>query len=1095
MERVVFKFSDFFEDDGAFEAAERKIQQFGESIVDQAKRIRTAFSRNLDLDNAGNIADFEEQVEQLTKSFEDNQKAQSDLNKIRQAAIRINKTMNQGQEQQIERLVELDKQLIAQRSNLKEINTLSRNNIRTDRDLNKERVQAQIAIKEIQQEQRALQREITRGNRLSRQEEKLIQARITLRKEEVTTLAEVRARISALRTVVQSLNLEEDAEQIAAYNREINELTSSLSDNSDEFIQSKINIGNYEESIVNALNQTNAFSTGIGILDNGISQLIGALALNNNQLRAMEAQLDANSSAVQRLTVGVARLNRTARAGIIGIIVIALSALASAFGDTRAGAIRLEQAMSTLSTAFTIFTQNAREALSGIGRALAEFFTNPLTGAGRAATILEETFNNIARNAANASEAVVAGLENIERAFQIEDEVRRLNQEIARLEGTLAILQGTADDSTRSLRTQLQANQDALRVAEQIAERNVTVARRQLEIANERVKQNILANGVEASNIDLSQQGVAFANATLDLAQRRGSQLEISNSLIEQQQNAVLEVTRAENEQAETLRSNQERRRQIQRDLFEQDLDLLIDLIDTEKNLSEEFVNDVTRTFQNRVTEFNRFLVKFRMNAQSELDLFTQQARNLDLDLDFQAQFDEDGNLSVFVNDTQLALDNVVLLNKQLQATGLGEIEINRFREFVIETRNGVRDFRALNTELVNAGINFRQLQAEFEIGESELQGLRNLETEIKAIQEALTGTLSASRRAELVKQLEELEERRTEISKQADRERTEARIGAITAELATVERGSQREIELLNERLALEKKLIDESNQEKIKAEIETQNKIIEENKKAERELRAIIGRVLDAAVRAQERQVTMAEEASERQAQAVERQQERARLGLANTLAFEQRELAAREAQRIQEERRRERIERIRALYSAYNNYASQGDGQDALSRALRDFAILEAVSASFGDGGIVGIDGYINSKGITKGGSHAMGTDVVAKFEGGEGFFSRKEVSNMGHDNFRTIKSMAANGMIDKDFFSKQRSDLVTAMVPMPVRNDDRLINELQEVKRAIVNKPVTQWDFAESTHDTIKMIEKVSSNNKVKRNVHIIKKPRL
>ena len=212
---------------------------------------------------------------------------------------------------------------------------------------------------------------------------------------------------------------------------------------------------------------------------------------------------------------------------------------------------------------------------------------------------------------------------------------------------------------------------------------------------------------------------------------------------------------------------------------------------------------------------------------------------------------------------------------------------------------------------------------------------------------------------------------------------------------------------------------------------------------------------------------------------------------------MAFEQREQGKREAERIQEEKRAERLEKIRALYSSYNNYASQGDGDNAIIKALRDFSILEAITASFGDGGVVGdvLDKMpTDGRGIIRGQSHKGNTKgIPVLVERNEGIFSASEMANLGKDNFYKMKEMASMGKIDSNFFTQQRKS-VAAFVPM-ANAQPELLHQMKQVQQAIENKPVPHWDL-EKLHDgSLHLIETITTKNHVKRNHYKTKKPRI
>jgi hypothetical protein len=1097
MESVVFEYSDFFNDDGGFDKIRAEFDALGDDLIKKAKEVREK-TKLFDVDQAEQVKEAEEQAEALSEAFEKYGKAKEDLTKIEKEYIKQQKKNNQTSEDQIDALVKLDKILMEYRSALKEIQVFQKQGIKTDRDLNKERVETELNIKKVNKEIRKQQSEILKSNDLSRKEQKLLKAKLVLDQENVKTLQDVRDRISALRTVVQTLDFKEQADQVKAYNDEIDELTDTLGDNSDKFIQSKINIGNYEESIANALKGSQAFQTGISGLDGVLQSVLGVLFLTKVELEAMEKSADSNTNAITRMAIAFGKLNKVLKASIIGVVLVAIGALGSAFGNTRAGAVRLEKVMSTLSTGFTIFGQVSKilfdELFESI-KSVKDFLANPFAKQQKKTAVdTESAWKRITDAIKGGGDAIVAGLDNIDRAFKLEDRVKRLTQEIETLNGVLQITQSIADDSTKSLSTQLIASRKALALTEEIGRRDVEIARSRLQIANERVKQSIQANAVEAGNIDLGLQGEAFAKATLDLAIARGVELEIANDLIDEQQSAVLDLITAENELNTTKQENSRQQREINRDIFEQNLDLLIDLIDTEKNISEAFVNDITNSFKRRVEEFNRFVIKFRENAQRELDEFTKEANNLGLDLGFEIAFDDNGDFQVFVNDTKLATDNIVELNEQLQGFGLNEIDINRFREFIVEGRNGIRDFRLLNKELVLAGINIKNASENVFVTQDELNALDSLQNKLNLLIQTQRTATSIEERNAITKQIIELEKQKTAIQEFANFERLQNRKTAIDEELATVEAESQRYYELLQERLDIEKQIREKGFEDQLKGTKDANEKALEDYKKFADDVRQTLNLVLDKVLEVNQKRVESAEKQVDRQGELIDQQRDRANAGLENTLAFEQRELGKREAELIKRQQRQQRLEKIKALYSSYNNYSSQGD-DNAIQKALRDFALLEAISATFKEGGITGIDGVqTNKHGVTVGKSHnrnGLGGNL-AWHERGEGFLPKKAVDNIGHSNFYKLREMALNGNMDSNFFSGQRKDFI--QTTNMVITDPELKQEMIEVRKAIENKPVPNWRVADVANGTMDLVEEIMGKNSVKRNHYIIKKPR-
>lgn len=1141
MENIIFKYSDFFQDDGGFDKIRSDFDKLGDDLVKKAKEVKNNV-KLFDIENVESVKEYETETEALMKVFKKYGDAKEEVNKIEKAYLELKKKETKTSDQQIDKLVSLDKELQKYRDDLAEVNTLLKLGIKTDRDLNKERVEAELNIKKVNKEISKQQQEIIKSNELSKEEQKLLKAKITLEKEEVRSLDEVRERISALRTVVQSLDLIEQADQIKAYNDEINDLTDTLSENSDKFIQSKINIGNYEESITNALKETSFFKTGISALDGTVSSFLNILTLTKDELVELEASLAENSNAIKRFAVAFGKLNKTLKVSIIGLLLVLIGSIASVFNQGRAGVIATDRAMARFSVTLKVLInlladvgKGLIDIFFGIGNSLgglvdgfklmaleAKLSFQELTGfSSGAKKEIEETkaqiealkksmkeneasnnfakgwenikkaFGNFGKAYDDAIKAIKTADKGIIESFKIADRIKQAELAMVSLRKEVRLLEIASEDSTKSLNSQLEATDLLLTKRIGLLKEEANIERLNLKLANAKARAD-----AESAGYRLSEDDVQFAKELLALNRQldpRNNPLD--DALLEDSQQALIKYLDAVNEIDIAQAENAKLRREINRDIFEQNLDLLIDLIDTEKNISEQYVNDVTKNFEKRVNEFNRFLMFFRQNAQKELDEFTKEASNMGLSLDYKIVYDENGDFKVFINDTELATDNIVKLNEQLQATGMNEIDINRFREFIIEARNGVRDFRTLVKELTLVGIKIQELKANIEVTQDELRSYDELQKKIDRLKETESNASTTRQRNKITKQIEKLENEKSDIQEMGEIFRSQNRIKAIDAELKLVEEGSERYYELLQERLDLEKDLEEKGIDKSLENTKKANDKKLAEYKKFADEVREILDTVLDKVLEVNQKSVEDSKKQVDKQGQLVDEQKRRAEQGLSNTLAFEQRELGKREADLIKRQKRQERLEKVKALYSSYNNYASRGD-ENPILKALRDFSILEAISASFGDGGIVGVDGVkTNAYGITKGRSHnADGSGGVLAFhEGGEGFFSRKEVANMGQENFYKMKDLARMGKIDSDFFSAQRKSFNKTTIISTV--DPSLVNEMREVKNAIESKPVQNWSVEKVANGIMDLVEETMYKNGTKRNHHIIKKRRL
>ena len=188
-------------------------------------------------------------------------------------------------------------------------------------------------------------------------------------------------------------------------------------------------------------------------------------------------------------------------------------------------------------------------------------------------------------------------------------------------------------------------------------------------------------------------------------------------------------------------------------------------------------------------------------------------------------------------------------------------------------------------------------------------------------------------------------------------------------------------------------------------------------------------------------------------------------------------------------------ERAEKIRALWTSYSANSANKEEKNPILKTLRDFAILEAFTASFGDGGLAEDKIPHNGKGITRGRSHkGRFGGIPVLIEGNEGFFSGREVANLGKENFYDLKEMAGRGPIEKALFKQQRERFVVS-VAGDNGKDNRIVSELKELKDIIASKPSSEINLPEVVDGILNFVETVTVGNKKINNHYKIKRPRL
>ncbi len=1129
MDNVVLKYSEFFEDDGGFDKVIQDFKNLGSEILKEAQKLKDGLD-DINIFDGVQINKFEKAIDGLQDTFTGYKKAvddvaesQENLNKQEEKGLKITKNQKKS-------LDELNVTLKQQQTALKIINQAEKDGALTVTDAAKARGRLKLEIKATTQEINRQQKEIIDSNKLSKEQVKLLKAEETLRKGQATTIQEIRERLSALRLVQSQINLttEEGIQQNQEFVAEINDLTNQLEANSDKFIQNKINVGNYEESITNALGSTNQFQTGIGQLDAILGTVIASLTLSAEEVEELERGLQGGGNAVQRFIVRFGKLNKALRASIIGAVVLAVAGLASAFGDTRAGGARLEKFLLGLNQTlksvgifvrviFDGVTDSFKnffgtlesigdefeglgflEALDKLVSGEANIFQKLSDNAKAQVGITAKTFEDLGKVFDNQVEGIVKGLDQIDNAFKIQDQIAALDLEIVKLEGTLRKFQEAAGDDTRSLRERLALEDQVLQKQAEITEAAVKRANLEQQNILAQIEANVLQNEFEQENIDFTLEQTKLTEQILALAERRGQQLEISDDLIKQLQASEQELTRARLEgEAETL-AIAARRNKVQLDLFEQNLDILLDIQEAERKVQVEAVNDQEDSLARRTANFQAFERRFQQNIGNQLAEFEklQEALGKELDLDFQV--DDDGTFEFLANGVPLAVTDLQELNEQLQGLGIGEIPVNRLREVLIDSTAAQQEFIGINKQLREAKVILEDLQAQTVIDEEELIKLNAINDQLFEISRIDFTTLTPEQRRAIEKQIVELEERKTQIEREAERKRLEQRLELLREEEARFEPGSpefeknqQAQLEAIKRLNELAAEDVKKSTEEGLKGATEAWERY-------EKEVNRVLSQVLDAFIDNQKKAVDAQQDRIDDQDKALDAQRSRAEQGLANTLAFEQRERAKEEAELQRRQRRLERLEKIRSLYAAFtannNNPELQRIPGGALTRTLQDFAVLEAIAATFGEGGAVE-DVLGKNGGIVRGRSHQgrMG-GIPVLVEGKEGFFSAREMENLGKQNFYALKNMAGLGPIDRNFFSGQKNEFLAGL-PVVSQKDPELVQEMREVKKAIKAKPSQILDVPEVVHGILRFTETVTEKNKVKRNHYRIQKPRL
>lgn len=222
---------------------------------------------------------------------------------------------------------------------------------------------------------------------------------------------------------------------------------------------------------------------------------------------------------------------------------------------------------------------------------------------------------------------------------------------------------------------------------------------------------------------------------------------------------------------------------------------------------------------------------------------------------------------------------------------------------------------------------------------------------------------------------------------------------------------------------------------------------------------------------VEAQNKNLEIATSLVDEQAEAVERQQERAEKGLTNTLAFEKQQLAERERERLEAERRQKQALEFQTLLNLVSAYARSGDA-NALQRGLVDFGILKGLELiGFKEGGYTGDHATDQIAGVTHGQEFVVRAEDTKKF--GLVGKSGDQFGDTISDYFGDQSVLLTNPL------EAQKNAFRTQMMDNDGQNINDLRTEIRDVRKAIEKMPKNDFDVLRMTDYFVEIANKVTS----------------
>lgn len=471
---------------------------------------------------------------------------------------------------------------------------------------NSEYVERQAKLKEIRAEQKKL---VDSQLKLVGTEEKLI------------------ARNKELKEERKKLNLEtaEGTVRLQEINDELDDNTAKMKGNVSEQEKLRFQVGDYRNQL-----------EGLTV------QLFEASQQEGGIVKLFQSTTQGLASA----TKAGLRFIATPIGAILAAIVLGIAALTTAMSSNQDTADKFNRIWEGVSNVLD-------EVFGRVGRlanALVKFVSGDFSGAAEEAS---KAFTNFAESMRKAYEE---GTRLFDLMVELEKAQIAATTETARLEGQISRLNITADNATKSFKEREAAAIAARAVEQQLAEINIDLARRELELINIRVS----------------------------AAERRGN---INRELQKEQAEALAEFIRAENELVNLELENDKIRSELKQDRLEKDLDILIDGFDNVKTINERIIADDQRTLDARREVFEQ-------TAKLGEDSFNKQIETIRKFT--KIRFDE---------NELLAEQDAVALNERIRGLGLSEIIEGRLLEVIRERRIVLQDLSETEKDLQAAEV------------------------------------------------------------------------------------------------------------------------------------------------------------------------------------------------------------------------------------------------------------------------------------------------------------------------------------------------------------------------------------------------------
>lgn len=857
--------------------ATRLLIEQTQELKNALKQVGEQSQKNIDaLSVSESTKDYNKLIQEVN-TLTDAQKQLSDVlkneNKLKQRETELLKEQIKQQEilkqekealkQQVISEIALGKQHIKTKENLEKANKaltvkISKLNLETKEGVTqyKELSQKILENKKVITD---LDKEVKKSIVTSESYNKALEIEEKLSKNLIKTKADLKEANAVLRKAVDNLDFTKQGDEIERLNKLIEENSAIINENSDAQLQQKNNIGNYEESVISAIEKTGLFSKELKVFNAvqlGVNKL---LKRNTEDLKEQTKETKKSTDAQQELNQesnkssgGISKLGK-----VIGVIGATISLLATAFTKTSEGALGLEIIMLSINNIINVIIQR----VGNLGKGL---FDTIIGGFGTLVSksdflrdklgITQEEVNKFNKQYEEGIKKVTTAFDGLKEQLkevtalseeyvlstrQIGYERRILEQQQAKEVAVLNKLGQLRDAESISLQERIEFAKRYALQNEKVGKNDIALAKNNIKLVEEEVNLELRKAGIIAQSSNVLQNINKFESL----------RSKIAPELLDKLSQSYVELTNAESEFTNLQVENLRELNTLTFDLLEQRLDRIVQFNDLVIGLNEEIISNDKIAFEDKLE------AQKKINKLVQ-ETFDTQLKNV-IDLQKITRENEIEQLKLTLKGSELKqalakkqqdllLDEQKIrdiLNsetaeqfyQQIEALKTSERINTQIADIIVQMFENKQKIYNLDSSINDEQLSILETQEETLRIEEETLKIKEQNLKLEKLQQDLENkNLSKDDKARILKEIQDIENEKIKIQENSLKKQDENRIKALNRELEQVKVNSKRYFEIKKELADIELNSEQSKNDKLLTKNKEKNNKIIEADKKA---------------------------------------------------------------------------------------------------------------------------------------------------------------------------------------------------------------------------------------------------------------------